>query len=237
MEVAINATTSSANTSAAVAERPDQLRDNNVANRFCIVCEKHCSAAHSFGSCGNDVHAICGIPNEADEGYGGNITCRLCHNKQDIMEHRSAAHTGLQTQGAKMLKTSNTKFKDGEVGDNVRIRFPDVDRGHGDPRSVIAVVMSVEGGFYKLGTEHGVLKQLYARSEFSILHEKLLLLSSVGTEEKSLRTIASSQSLTGGQGYTRCNCTTKCTTNRCKCKNNKLLCNSKCHKSSTCCNK
>lgn len=218
MEVAINATTSSANTSAAVAERPDQLRDNNVANRFCIVCEKHCSAAHSCGSCGKDVHAICGVPNEADEGYGGNITCRLCHNKQDIMEHRSAAHTGLQTQGAKMLKTSNTKFKDGEVGDNVRIRFPDVDRGHGDPRSVIAVVMSVEGGFYKLGTEHGVLKQLYARSEFSILHEKLLLLSSVGTEEKSLRTIASSQSLTGGQGYTRCNCTTKCTTNRCKCK-------------------
>ncbi len=86
------------------------------------------------------------------------------------MEHRSAAHTGLQTQGAKMLKTSNTKFKDAEVGDNVRIRFPDVDRGHGDPRSVIAVVMSVEGGFYKLGTEHGVLKQLYARNEFSILH-------------------------------------------------------------------
>ncbi len=208
-----------------------------MANRLCIVCEKHCSAALSCGTCDNDVHAICGIPNEADEGYGGNITCILCHNKQDIMDNRSAAHTSLQNQGAKMLKTSNTKFKQAEVEDNVRIHIPDVDRGRREPRSVIAVVMCVEGAFYYLGTEHGVLNQLYARSEFSILHEKLLLLSSVGTEEKSPRTIASSQSLTGGQGYTRCNCTTKCTTNCCNCKNNKLLCNSKCHKSSTCCHK
>ena len=85
MEDAINATTSSANTSTVVAERPDQLRDNSKANRFCVVCEKECSAAHSCGSCGNNVHAICGIANEADEGYGGNITCRLCYNKQEIL--------------------------------------------------------------------------------------------------------------------------------------------------------
>ena len=77
---------------------PQLLRDNSKANRFCVVCEKECSAAHSCGSCGNNVHAICGIANEADEGYGGNITCRLCYNKQEIMNKRSAAHTSLQTQ-------------------------------------------------------------------------------------------------------------------------------------------
>ncbi|GFR27324.1 hypothetical protein TNCT_694561 [Trichonephila clavata] len=58
------------------------------------------------------------------------------------------------------------------------------------------------GAFYKLGTEHGVLKQLYSRSEFSLLQEKLLTLVSDGTEEKSLGTVASSQSLISGQGYT-----------------------------------
>ncbi|GFR01338.1 hypothetical protein TNCT_715971 [Trichonephila clavata] len=57
-----------------------------------------------------------------------------------------------------------------------------------------------KGAFYNLGTEHGVLKKLYSRNEFSILQEKLLTLVSVGTDEKSLRTVASSQSLTGGQG-------------------------------------
>ncbi|GFQ66080.1 uncharacterized protein TNCT_374891 [Trichonephila clavata] len=110
-------------------------------------------------------------------------------------------------------------------------------------RSSLAKVRCAEArlfgrdAFYKLGTEHGVLKQLYSRSEFSILQEKLLTLVYMGTEETLLRTVASSQSLTGGHGYTRCSCTTKCSTNRCRCKNNKLLCNSKCHKSSSFCNK
>ena len=36
------------------------------------------------------------------------------------------------------------------------IRISDVNRGRGDPRSVLAVVMSVEGAFYKLGTENGI---------------------------------------------------------------------------------
>ncbi|KAK4880961.1 hypothetical protein RN001_004280 [Aquatica leii] len=211
--------------------------EDSNANIFCVMCEKECSSAHSCGSCGNNVHAISGISCKAEEGYGGKITCRLCHNKLEIRNKKSAAHASLQTQGAKMLKNSDVKFPPAKVGDNVRIRILDVDRGRGDPQTVLVVVMNVEGGFYKLGTENGVLKQLYFRSEFTILHEKLLTLASVGTEEKSLRTVASSQSLTGGQGYTRCNCTTKCTTNRCKCKNNKLLCNSKCHKSSSCCNK
>ncbi|XP_035224538.1 uncharacterized protein LOC118197149 [Stegodyphus dumicola] len=153
------------------------------------------------------------------------------------MSKRSAVHASLQTQGVKTLKNSNAKFPPAKVGDNVRIRISDVDRSRGDPRSVLAVVMNIEGDFYKLETEHGVLKQ-YSRSGFSILQEKLLTLASVGIQEKSLRTVASSQSLTGSQGYTRCSCTTKRSTNRCRCKNNKRLCNSKYHnKSSSCCNK
>ena len=114
--------------------------------------------AHSCGSCRKVVHAICGISNEADE--GGKVTCRLCHNKQEIMSKRSAAHGSLQTQGVKMLKNSDAKFPPAKAGDNVRIRIPDVDRGRSDSRSILAVVMNIKGTSYKLGTEHGVLKQL-----------------------------------------------------------------------------
>ncbi|XP_059174975.1 KRAB-A domain-containing protein 2-like [Physella acuta] len=58
-----------------------------------------------------------------------------------------------------------------------------------------------------------------------------------GTLEKtSLQTTVPSQLLTSGQDHTHCNCTSKCSTNRCKCKNNKVLCNSDCHKSQPCCN-
>ncbi|KAF2882612.1 hypothetical protein ILUMI_23558 [Ignelater luminosus] len=149
------------------SESLDRLPNNNNAKTFCVVCEKECSSAHSCGSCDKDVHAVCEISNEADEG--------------------SAAHVSLQAQGAEMLKNSGAKFLLAKIGDNVRIRIPDVDRGRGDPRSVLAVVTNVEDAFYKLGSEHDVLKQLYSRTNFSILHEKLLTLE-----------------LTGNQGYTPC---------------------------------
>ena len=92
----------------------------------------------------------------------------------------------------KMLQNSNAKFPPLKVGDNVHVRIPDVDRGQGDPRSVLAVVINVNDGFYKLGKEHGVLKKWYSRREFFIVHEKLLTLESMGTEEKSLRIVTSS---------------------------------------------
>ncbi|KAF2902720.1 hypothetical protein ILUMI_03466 [Ignelater luminosus] len=127
MEDAINARTSSRNKAPAMAVEPseclDRLPDNNNAKKVYV-------------------HGVCGISNEADEGYGEKATCRLCHNKEEIdKKKRSAAH-----------------FPSAKIEDNVRIRIPDVDRDRGDPRSVLAVVTNVEGASCKLGTEQGVLK-------------------------------------------------------------------------------
>ncbi|KAF8778670.1 SCAN domain-containing protein 3 [Argiope bruennichi] len=208
IEDAINAGSTFGNDKAAavameVLESSDQFSDNNYAKTFCVVCEKECSSGHSCGSCGKDVHAICGISKEADEGHGGKITCKLYHNKQEIRKKRSAACVNLQGQVAKMLKISNAKFPPVKVGDNIRVRIPDVDRGLSDPKRVLAIVLKVVDGFYKLGTEHGVLGTLYSRSEFSIVPEILLPLESLDME-KSLRNIACTQSLISGQGYNRC---------------------------------
>lgn len=49
----------------------------------------------------------CNLSNEADEGYGGILTCR------------SAAQVSLQAQGAKMYKNSHAKFPPTKVGDNM----------------------------------------------------------------------------------------------------------------------
>jgi hypothetical protein len=54
------------------------------------------------------------------------------------------------------------------------IWVPAVDRGHTDLRTVLAVVLSVDNDFYKLGTKYRVLKQLYARSEYTTLKEKFI---------------------------------------------------------------
>ncbi len=54
---------------------------------------------------------------------------------------------------------------------------------------------------------------------------------------KSLREIARLQSITGGQSLLKCDCKGSFKTNRCKCKQAKVLCNSRCHSSLTCDNK
>ena len=48
---------------------------------------------------------------------------------------------------------------------------------------------------------------------------------------KSLREIVRLQSINGGQGVMKCDCKGGCKTNRCKCKQAKVLCNSRCHHS------
>jgi hypothetical protein len=53
----------------------------------------------------------------------------------------------------------------------------------------------------------------------------------------SVREAASNQSLSGGQGFLKCSCKSKCSSNRCKCKKNVKLCNSLCHNSGSCDNK
>ena len=50
---------------------------------------------------------------------------------------------------------------------NVTLPIPGVDKARGSLRNIIAVVIAVIDGFYKLGTKDGCLKQLYARSEFN----------------------------------------------------------------------
>ncbi|KAF2905940.1 hypothetical protein ILUMI_00235 [Ignelater luminosus] len=118
----------------------DWLPDNNNAKTFCVVCKKECSLPNFCGSCDKAVYAVCRIINEAEEGYA---------------EKLLAGYAIINKKSGK--RSLAAKFPPAKIGDNVRIRIPDIDRGRGDPRSVLAVVANVKGAFYKLGTEHGAL--------------------------------------------------------------------------------
>ena len=115
-----------------------------------------------------------------------------------------------------MFKNADEKAPTEKVGDNVCIHIPDVDIGH------VAVVMHFKGTFYKLGTELGVLvfsNYWIPEVSFPFCPKNCCLYWHLWAQNKNhLRTVVSSQSLTGSQGYTRCNCTTTCSTNRQKCK-------------------
>ncbi|GBM33727.1 hypothetical protein AVEN_47034-1 [Araneus ventricosus] len=126
-------------------------------------------------SCDMFVHEICGEINHKEEGYGKNVLCNICKKNMDQKIQRDEAKKYLEKQEKKMLAVSKAKHPNVEEGVTVRIKVPEVDRAKTDACSILAVVLSkTEHFFYKLGTKTGILKQLYAKSEFSVLKQRFL---------------------------------------------------------------
>ena len=142
----------------------------------------------------------------------------------------------LGKQAEKMKEASIKRFKPADVGDNVVVPLPDVDRGRGEFRNIRGVVTGVEGnGCYTIGTGEGTLKQQYTRNQFVPTKGHYMSTSDVGPGQVSLRQAAKGAALGSGQGYRRCHCTTGC--NNCSCVKSGKLCTSKCHPTLTCANK
>ncbi|CAH1372693.1 unnamed protein product [Tenebrio molitor] len=94
------------------------------------------------------VQEPCGVEIE------GQVVCSLCSRRDAILEQRENAKVGLMKQAEKMLALSREKLPPAEIGQNVVVKVPDVDRRRLAPRSVVAVVLSVnESSLYKLGTK------------------------------------------------------------------------------------
>ena len=84
----------------------------------------------------------------------------------------------------------------------------------------------------------GRLNGMFGANEMSICKQDLILQEELNYETSIIvRETASQQSLSGGQGFLKCSCKQKCSSNRCKCKTNGVLCNSRCHSSGSCDNK
>jgi hypothetical protein len=119
------------------------------------------------------------------------------------------------------------------------IPVPDVDRGPTDARNALGVIMEIKHDQLKLGTNKGILFGYYSCHQVSKAPgvPTLLMDDVPQNSPKSLREIVKLQSITGGQGLLKCDCKQGCRTNKCKCKQANVLCNSRCHNSATCSNK
>lgn len=119
-----------------------------------------------------------------------------------------------------MLKRTQDKFPPVEVGATVRLSIPNVDRARGSPNNILAVVKSVDDDLYTLCSEHGQLKHKYTCAEIHPCKERLLDLVAAKADSKliSLREAASYNSVSGSQGYKKCNCKTKCVSKKCACR-------------------
>jgi hypothetical protein len=59
-------------------------------------------------------------------------------------------------------------MKDCTVGDNVAVPIPSVDRGRGDSRNILGVILAVVNGQYTIGCFSGILKGKYSRHQFDL---------------------------------------------------------------------
>jgi len=59
-----------------------------------------------------------------------------------------------------MVSLSNARLPAVDIGTNIVVRVPDLDRGCLAPRNVLAVVNVSSSGLYLLGTKEGLLERL-----------------------------------------------------------------------------
>lgn len=81
----------------------------------------------------------------------------------NITSSRKEARENLSKQAKKMKRISDATHPPVEVGDNVIIPIPDVDRAKADFRNVIGVVLEKNEDLHKIGTKDGKLDKLYCR--------------------------------------------------------------------------
>ncbi|CAI6358371.1 unnamed protein product [Macrosiphum euphorbiae] len=208
--------------------------DNSINKGNYLVCsEENDKNMVQCITCDSKIHESGTISVEKD------LLCKLCSRTKKTENQRREAHCNLELQAINMKTRSNKKFPPALVGNTVRVPISDVDRGRGEAHNVLACVLEVtEDGFYRLGNKTGVLKQLYARSQFTVCQQNFVALDEVNHEkELGLRSIATQEATGSGQGFIKCSCATRCQNNRCKCLKNKIHCNSKCHPNLQCCNK
>lgn len=86
-------------------------------------------------------------------------------NRQfQITAAREKAHLNLAKQAQRMKLASDSIHARVEIGDNIIIPIPDVDRAKADLRNIIGVVLQMdEQGLHKIGTKYGILDKLYCR--------------------------------------------------------------------------
>ncbi|XP_063591890.1 uncharacterized protein LOC134768978 [Penaeus indicus] len=163
-------------------------------------------------------------------------------NHQDQIQKRTVeAYRGQVSPAERMVRRSRLDFKVGEPGGNVAVPMPAVNRGRGDQRNILGVIVSrdLDNGQYKIAVKSDVLKGQYSRKQFDLCPQRLLIEDDINQDTAvSLRAVIA-QSVCGDQEFTRCNCSglKKCSTNRCNSFKTKVKCNSRCHGSVTCANK
>ncbi|KAG7295212.1 hypothetical protein JYU34_022182 [Plutella xylostella] len=154
-----------------------------------------------------------------------------------VRRHAAAASPAAREGFVVFTRSAGSRPKT-VVRSSVLVEIPKIDRGPLDQKNVIGKVLEKRNENHKIGTSVEILKDWMPRNAIQL--SNMTFNDPVPNESLSLREICQKLSRFGGQGYLKCSCkktNIQCSTNRCACKKHAVLCNSRCHYSSTCPNK
>ncbi|KAK4326939.1 hypothetical protein Pmani_002543 [Petrolisthes manimaculis] len=91
----------------------------------------------------------------------------LRHNQ--VIKERKREREAQELQAQKMVKRNRRLLTEANVGDNVTVPIPNVDRGRTDPKNLIGVIVERDSQeLYKIATKSGVLDGKFSRNQFDI---------------------------------------------------------------------
>jgi len=92
-----------------------------------------------------------------------------------ILSQREEAKNSQMKQAQRMIQRSKIVLSNADIGDNIAIPMPHVDRGKADPKNLLGVVIDRdENLMYTVATKSGVLKGKYSRNQFNLCPVRLL---------------------------------------------------------------
>ncbi|GFX13965.1 integrase catalytic domain-containing protein [Trichonephila clavipes] len=104
------------------------------------------SDALACKKCREKIHTFCGHASKDDE---MDILCTLCYRTKNAIEGKIISKINLEIQAKKIKMNSGKKLPTVSLETTVRVPIPDIDKGRGDLRNILAAIMSVtEVGFY-----------------------------------------------------------------------------------------
>ena len=124
---------------------------------------------------------------------------------------RQGPRTAQFAQAYRMVKISRIDLAHGHPGDNVAVPLPLVDRGRGDPRNILGVILDCnENNMYPICFKSGILESKYKYARTSMPATSLSTTPFTGNRCRSHKNDhfapVTEESTSGGQGYVKCNC-------------------------------
>jgi hypothetical protein len=104
-------------------------------------------------------------PNAAQD----NVEMLLNQKMNAIKTERCNTRASQVRQAERMVKRSRIVLVAGQVEDNVAVPIPLVDRGRGDPRNILGIILDRdENDQYTIGVKCGILAGKFSRNQFDV---------------------------------------------------------------------